>query len=248
MVWVGHATVLLELGGARLVTDPLLRDRVWHLRRHGPGPPATARRDLDAVLISHLHHDHLDLPSLRMVRSETRVVAPRGSGPTLRRAGLCRIEEISAGESVAIGDAVVTAWPAEHDGRRWPWSARVPALSYLVEGADRRVWFPGDTDLFTEMAALARPRLDLALLPVWGWGPTLGAGHLDPVRAADAAALIHPRVVVPIHWGTMYPIGTRRIRPRLLVEPPRTFAGAVARAAPDVRVEVIPPGGALELG
>lgn len=248
MTWVGHATALLELGGARLLADPVLRDRVWHLRRHGPDPPANARRDLDAVLISHMHHDHLDMPSLRMAAgSGTRVVAPRGAGSMLSGAGMNHVEEISAGESVAIGDVVVTAWRAEHDGRRWPWGARVPALSYMVEGAGRRVWFPGDTDLFTEMAALARPRLDLALLPVWGWGPTLGSGHLDPLRAADAAALIHPRVVVPIHWGTLYPIGMSRVRPHPLRDPPLAFADAVARAAPDVRVEVLAPGGALEL-
>jgi len=117
-----------------------------------------------------------------------------------------------------------------------------------VEGAGRRVYFAGDTDLFTEMAALARPRLDLALLPVWGWGPTLGSGHLDPVRAADAAALIHPRAVLPIHWGTLYPVAMHRFRPRPLIDPPHAFAAAVARVAPDVRVEVLAPGGALELG
>jgi len=247
-VWVGHATVLLELGGTRLLTDPLLRDRVGHLRRRGPGPPAAARHGLGAVLISHLHHDHLDLPSLRMLGSGTRVIAPRGAGPTLRRAGMHRVEEVVAGESVVIGEAIVTAWHAEHDGRRGRWGARAPALSYVVENAGRRVYFAGDTDLFTEMAALARPRLDLALLPVWGWGPTLGSGHLDPVRAADAAALIHPRAVVPIHWGTLYPVAVHRFRPRPLIDPPHAFAAAAARVAPDVRVEVLAAGGALELG
>ena len=247
VTWVGHATALIELGGTRILTDPVLRDRVGHLRRRGPRPTAAARDGLAAVVISHLHHDHLDLPSLRTLGPGTRIVAPRGAGRVLRRAGFGAVEEVAAGDSVRIGETLIAARPAEHDGRRGPWGDSAPALGYVVEGAGRRVYFAGDTDLFPEMAALASPRVDLALLPVWGWGPTLGAGHMDPRRAADAAALIRPRAAVPIHWGTLYPAALHRFRARALTDPPHAFAGAVARVAPGVRVEILPPGGALGL-
>ena len=73
------------------------------------------------------------------------------------------------------------------------------ALGYVIAGGGRRVYFAGDTELFEEMSEL-RP-IDLALLPVWGWGPSLNPGHLDPAGAARALALLRPRVAVPIHWG-----------------------------------------------
>ena len=78
-------------------------------------------------------------------------------------------------------------------------------------------------------------RLDVAMLPVWGWGPTIGEGHLNPMRAAAAAAILRPRLAIPIHWGTFYPAGMRRVAPGPFDEPGREFAAALAGFAPDVR-------------
>jgi L-ascorbate metabolism protein UlaG (beta-lactamase superfamily) len=102
----------------------------------------------------------------------------------------------------------------------------------------RRVFFAGDTDLFPEMDGLVDD-LDVALLPIWGWGPTMGPGHLDPERAAEATRLLAPRVVIPIHWGTYLRAGLRRGD---LEAPARAFAEAVARAAPSCEVVVLRPG------
>ena len=107
------------------------------------------------------------------------------------------------------------------------------------------MYFAGDTDLFDGMRDL--PGVDVALLPVWGWGPTLGEGHLDPDRAAEAAALMRPRVAVPIHWGTFYPVGLKRWRPAPLHEPPERFAARVAALAPGVEVRVLAPGDSTPL-
>ena len=82
--YVGHATVLLDLEGVKLLTDPLLRSRVAHLRRAGKVDRG-ALRGLDAVLVSHLHYDHLDLPSLQSLGRETPVIAPKGAGALIRR-------------------------------------------------------------------------------------------------------------------------------------------------------------------
>jgi L-ascorbate metabolism protein UlaG (beta-lactamase superfamily) len=246
ITWLGHATVLLEVGNARLLTDPLLRDRVGHLRRHAPTPPSDAADRIDAVLVSHLHLDHLDAASLRRLRSDVAVLAPEGAGMLLRRLGFARTRELCAGEHEEIGRAAVEAVPATHDGRRHPLAPRAEAIGFVVSG-QRRVYFAGDTDLFAGMAQLAGT-LDVALLPVWGWGPRLGAGHMDPLRAARAAAILRPRIAVPIHWGTFFPAGLARLRPSALIEPPRAFVRHAAELAPDVEIRVLQPGETLSLG
>jgi L-ascorbate metabolism protein UlaG (beta-lactamase superfamily) len=97
------------------------------------------------------------------------------------------------------------------------------------------------------MAGLAG-RVDLALLPVGGWGLRLGRGHMDPERAAAAAALIRPAVAVPIHWGTLAPWGMRRLAGSGFGTPGTAFAEAVTRLAPTVRALVLSPGESVELG
>src|SRR4051812_13123951 len=245
LTWLGHATVLIEVGGARLLTDPLLRDRVGHLRRHGASPVPTASERLDAVLVSHLHLDHLDAASLRRLPRDVTVLAPVGAGALLRRLGFARTEEMKVGERVDVGDATVTAVPAVHDGRRHPLAPFAEAVGFVIAG-ERRVYFAGDTDVFDDMEATIGPT-DAALLPIWGWGPSLGPGHMDPLGAARAAALLHPRVAVPIHWGTFFPAGLARLRGSALVEPPKEFTKQASRLAPDVQVRVLAPGQSLAL-
>jgi L-ascorbate metabolism protein UlaG (beta-lactamase superfamily) len=237
--WVGHSTVLLELDGTRILTDPLLRMRVAHLRRARPVDAAGIGR-IDAVLISHGHYDHLDVPSLRKLEPSARVIAPSGAEPALRRAGRERLTTIGVGEVVEVGEVSVRATPAEHPGGGG--LRKGEAVGYLVQGT-ASVYFAGDTDLFDGMEDLGP--VDLALLPVWGWGPTLGPGHLDPERAAMAVALLGARVVVPIHWGTYYPLHARR--GPYLSDPPLEFRRAVADAAPEARVVILQPGESLEL-
>lgn len=245
ITWLGHATVLLETrppAGARLLTDPLLRGRVGHLRRQAPSAGGSVAVDpVDAVLISHVHHDHLDRPSLRsLARPRTQAVGPAGAAPLLRGLGFGAVHELRAGDALALGGAHVEAVPAWHPVRRFPRRADHDALGYLVE----RVWFAGDTDLDPAMEAL-RGRVDVALLPIWGWGPTLGPGHLDPASAARAAALVAPHVVVPIHWGTFLPLGMRRRHGTVLSAPAQAFAAQVARVAPGVRVATLAVGESL---
>jgi len=244
LTYVGHATVLLDLGGVRLLTDPVLRPRVMHLRRQGPAPAPP--QGLDAVLISHLHMDHLDLGSLRML-GDVRVVAPAGAGQFLHAQGLNDVIEVAAGESVEIGSVTARATPAVHDGRRRPLGGPVAdPIGFDLRWGDRRAYFAGDTAPFDGMAELG-DGLDLALLPVSGWGPKMGPGHLDPGEAAEVAALLAPRLAVPIHWGTYFPTGLAWRHPELLTAPPREFAAQVAELAPEVDVRTVEPGGSLSL-
>ena len=237
--------MLLDLDGLRILTDPVLGSRVAHLRRQGPRPSPQLTNRLDAVLISHLHHDHADRRSLRSIDPETPVLAPPGAGRFLERCGLTAVAELAPGQSVKIGGIEVTAVEAVHGHGRSPISRGSGAIGFHLSGSSR-VYFAGDTDLFDGMASLAG-KLDLALLPVWGWGPNLGPGHLDPERAARAAAMLSPRVAVPIHWGTFFPLGLASLFPRRLSAPPREFAGWCERLAPQVMVRILLPGEAGSL-
>ena len=131
------------------------------------------------------------------------------------------------------------ATAATHDPRRWPFGPQAEPVGYVIQGS-RSVYFAGDTDLFLAMGEL-RGSVDVALLPVWGWGPRVGAGHLDPDRAAAAAALIAPRLTIPIHWGT-YALGLRPKPMSNPERPAREFAELARRYAPEVEVRVLAPG------
>jgi L-ascorbate metabolism protein UlaG (beta-lactamase superfamily) len=120
------------------------------------------------------------------------------------------------------------------------------AIGFVLNGVGGTVYFAGDTDLFDGMAEVD-DALDVALLPIAGWGPTLGSGHLGPREAAIALSRLRPRRAVPIHWGTLYPFGLRYRRRRVLADPPHAFARHAAELAPDVDVRVLAPGEALSL-
>ncbi|MEV4759246.1 MBL fold metallo-hydrolase [Micromonospora sp. NPDC049559] len=245
ITWWGHSTVWLEDSGVRLLTDPVLRDRVAHLRRRRgttprlPGPP-------DAVLVSHLHADHLDVASLRALPDTVTLVVPAGAGPFLRRRlgadAARRAVELAPGERTQVGAVTVRAVPAAHDGGRGPWSRyRAAAVGYTVHGV-ANTWYAGDTGLFDGMSELGP--LDLALVPVGGWGPTLGPGHLDPVRAAEAVRRSAPRYAVPVHFGTFWPAGLR-LSPVMFHQPGARFVRETAGVAPGTRVTELQPGTAL---
>jgi L-ascorbate metabolism protein UlaG (beta-lactamase superfamily) len=243
VTYIGHGSALLEQDGIRLLTDPTLRRRMGHLtRRVDPVDPAHSE-SLDAVLISHVHQDHLDLPSLWRLPTELPVVVPAGAGRLARRARFRDVRELGVGESTAIGALTIEAVPAAHPGRRPPLGTKAAAVGYTVAGATR-TYFAGDTDLFEGMSEIGSS-LDLALVPIAGWGPKIGTGHLNPATAAEALRRLRPRIAVPIHWGTFFPVYWRRHR--LLVDPPHEFARNAAAAAPEVEVRILKPGESTEI-
>jgi L-ascorbate metabolism protein UlaG (beta-lactamase superfamily) len=236
ITWLGHATVVFETADGCLITDPVLRDRVLHLRRHSASVKAPDH--VDAVLMSHLHHDHLDTPSLRGI--EAPVIGPRGTRRTLR--SRADVTDMRPGQTTSVADMEVTAVRAVHDGRRWHLARRHDddTLGFVVEADGARAYFAGDTELYDEMREL-RP-LDVALVPIWGWGTKLGPGHMDPAQAAAAVALLAPATVIPVHYGTFFPVHAYRRHSHLLTEPAAQFRAACAELAPDVQVEVVEPG------
>jgi len=239
--FVGHSTVLLELGGVRILTDPFLRDGLGPIRRVVPSVDVKSLGTVDLVIVSHAHLDHLDLASLKRVARRARVATPAGTGTLLRRAGITHATEVEPGDVLELDGLTITTTPARHPKARLAVGELATPVGYLLEGGDRRVYFAGDTDIFPEMADIGDD-LDLAMLPIWGWGPRLGTGHMDPVRAATSLQLLQPRVALPIHWGTLWPVGLARITMDRLVEPPREFELAAQETAPQVRILTLAPG------
>jgi len=244
ITWIGHSTVLVELDGVRLLTDPLLRTRLGHVRRVAAPPDLDALVDLDAVLVSHVHYDHLDLPSLRRLGRSLHIVAPLGGGRILRGRGFKDVTELDAGDELELGSVTIRATHAEHERRRRPLGPEARPLGYVVAGSSR-LYFAGDTDLFDAMAGLV-PALDVALLPIAGWGAKVPHGHLDPERAARAVVLLQPRVAVPIHWGTYRRIALQS-GAELLRAPAERFVQLVHELAPAVDVQLLPVGGRFSL-
>jgi L-ascorbate metabolism protein UlaG (beta-lactamase superfamily) len=238
--YVGHATVLLEVGGLRILTDPFLRDRLGPLRRHGPTPSPADLGSIDVVIVSHAHPDHFDRRSLKAIVGDPLVIVPRGLGGAVRRSGL-RAREVVVGETVGIAPRwTVLAVPARH--WRWPAAPQAATIGYLIEGPGRSgIYFAGDTARFAAMAQLA-DRVDVALLPVGTWGPHVSPGHLSPRSAAEAARDLRARFAIPIHWGTLYPAKLDRPFGARLREPAARFEAWANRLAPAVDVRSLPPG------
>ena len=176
--------MLVDLDGVRLLTDPVLRSRVAHLRSRRQRVDAAHYTNIDAVLVSHLHFDHLDPPSLERLGHGIKLVVPRGGGGLLRQRGFRRVAEVEVGEEIQIGALTVRPTYAEHDGTRLPFfGVSALTLGYTITGSCR-IYFAGDTDLFDGMAEIGRG-LDVALVP---------SGDGDrPLAAATSTRVARPR-------------------------------------------------------
>ena len=239
LTWLGHSTVVIDVDGTRLVTDPVLGRRVWHLRRDA-AVDLRLFGALDGVLVSHAHFDHLDRASLRGLDRSLPVVVPSGVGGLLRGWGFARVFEVVAGDELELGGLALRVTHAEHESSRWPLSPRSASVGYVAEGS-ASVYFAGDTDLFDDMAGLGP--VDVAALPVSGWGSRLPAGHLDATRAAEALRLLQPKIAVPIHWGTFRtPFG-----PPLDDRPAKELVRAASEVAPNVDVRILRIGETMTL-
>jgi L-ascorbate metabolism protein UlaG (beta-lactamase superfamily) len=240
VTYLGHAAVLIELDGVRVLTDPVLRRRVMHLRRLVAKVQAAEVGKLDGILVSHLHFDHFDPDTLKRFDRQIRVVVPRGGAVSyLERRGFTDVHGAEPGTVVPLGSVSVRAVHARHSGSRGTPGMSGPALGYVLEGSES-VYFAGDTALDPEMAESSGA--DVALLPVAGWGPRLPEGdHMNPLSAAQALSLLRPRLAIPIHWGTYTPLWVRGGY-TANQEAAREFERQAAAVSPSVEVRVLLPG------
>lgn len=240
LTWVGHSSVLIDTGRQRILTDPLLTNRIAHLRRRA-GTITADHGDIDLAVVSHAHMDHLHLPSLRRLDPRAELVVPAGTERLARRSGRTVRDAVEVGDRLDFGATTVEVTEAVHNHGRGPHSrVRAQPVGFIVDTGGARIYFAGDTDLFDGMADLGP--VDVALLPIWGWGASIGVGHLDPARAARAASMIDARLVVPIHWGTLAPEDGRRGAPRWLDRPVTQFADELDALGLGDRLLALEPG------
>ncbi|MBK9037440.1 MAG: MBL fold metallo-hydrolase [Myxococcales bacterium] len=215
VTWLGHSTMLLELDGARVLTDPVFGTRLGPLpslvgpRRFHAAPVTIAQLPpLDAILVSHDHYDHLCKTTwLELAQRRVPVVTSLGVGMLLERFGVAPelITELDWGERATVNGVGFTATPSQHFSGRLG-SARNTTLwsSWVIEAARRKVFFSGDTGLTPEFAAIGRVHgpFDLTMLEIGAWHPAWGTIHLGPENALAAFAMLGGGTLLPVHWST----------------------------------------------
>jgi L-ascorbate metabolism protein UlaG (beta-lactamase superfamily) len=259
ITYVGHATVLIELDGVKVLTDPLLGRWAGPLRRDGALPDLGAVGAPDVILLSHMHIDHVDRGSLRLIDRGTTLLTPAPGKRIVENLDYRDIRVVSSGDSLFVHGVRIDVVPARHDGRRHPLARDGESVGYVLTaaadracgptasaadpgGTPRAVYFPGDTACFNEMAALAGT-IDVALMPIWGWGVSVDDDeHMTPLAAAKCLSMLRPRLVVPIHWGTYAPPAQARLAGFDPLEPPRAFARYVAHMQPKIELVTLQPG------
>ena len=224
--WLGHSSTLIEIDGVRVLTDPVWGERaspstwVGPRRFHPPPLPLAELPQIDGVVISHDHYDHLDMPTSRALAADSaqpqlRFVVPLGIGAHLERWGVpaARITELDWGDSTRLGDStravtLIAAASRHFSGRRLRDAIGVgnPTLwaTWVIAGNTHRVFFSGDTGFFEDFAKIGAELgpFDLTLIKIGAYGETWPYIHLNPEEAVRAHGLLRGRVLLPIHWST----------------------------------------------
>lgn len=213
VTWLGHSTILVEIDGLRVLTDPVWGERTSPFPKLGPRrwyPPPIALDELpaiDVVLISHDHYDHLDQPTIAAIAGwDARFVAPLGVGAHLAYWGVPedKIVELDWWESTRVGALELTCAPARHASGRQIFDAnRTLWAGYALVGPEHRVFFSGDTGLFPGMREIGE-RLgpfDLTMIEVGAYGQSWPDWHIGPEQAVVAHAMLRGEHMLPVHWG-----------------------------------------------
>lgn len=229
LTWIGHASFLVVLGGLRILIDPVLAPNLGIAglgptkRLVKPGIPMEDLADVDVVLLTHNHRDHMDEWTLSRIISahaiapkklgkksaplRPRFIVPQGNGATLSKMGAGAVDELDWWQSVSVGQVEITLVPARHWSMRMPWD-RNDALwgGYVIRGPEGSAYHSGDTafwDGFAEIGARCGP-IDWAMLPIGAYAPRwfMEPQHMCPEEAAQAAAMMGARTFVAMHWGT----------------------------------------------
>jgi len=250
VTWLGHSTLLIEIDGHRLLTDPVWGERTspfTHLgpeRFHPPPLPLRELPQLDGVLISHDHYDHLDYPTIQVLQDTgVHFYVPIGIGSHLEYWGVPkdRITELDWWQSIQLGDLELVSTPARHFSGRAFKRDQTLWTSWAILGPRHRVYFSGDTSMqpeFREIGERLGP-FDITMLEAGAYNPLWADVHLGPEQAVHAHQLLRGKRMLPVHWGTF------NLALHAWTEPPERIRVAAKKAGVDV---VIPrPGESFTL-
>ena len=214
VTWLGHSTLLLEVDGVRILTDPVFGERASPVsfmgpKRFHPVPvPIAGLPPIDVMLLSHNHYDHLCRSSVvELAKRPLQVVTALGVGMHLEAYGMPRerIHELDWHESIELPSVRFTATPAQHfSGRGMGDRNATLWASWVIETAHHKLFFSGDTGLFSGLSEIGQRHgpFDLTLLEIGAYHPAWGTIHLGPENALTAHQMLQGKVLLPVHWGT----------------------------------------------
>ena len=252
IAYIGHASVLIDFAGTRILTDPAFFARIGvQVAGVTVGPTRVVRAalapedlpPLAAVLVTHAHMDSLDRPSLRRLTTAPLVVIPRETRDLVDDLGFARVVELGWGERIEVGDVSIEAVPINHWGKRWPWDRWRGYNGYLLTKGEHRVLFASDTAYTEAFAALApEPRIDVAIFGIGAYNPWI-MNHADPEQVWRMFTMIGACYLLPVHWDTF------RLGKEPLGEAMARLLAAAGRDADRIAIHrtgdtfVVPPGG-----
>ncbi|WP_019637583.1 MBL fold metallo-hydrolase [Paenibacillus fonticola] len=215
VTWIGHATFLIQYGGLNFVTDPVWASRMGFQRRIGtPGIPIGDIPEVDVILLSHSHYDHMHISSIRkLYGANTTIIVPVGLARKLRRKGFKRVMELSWWEHLEMGRVKISFVPTQHWTRRTlfdmntsHWGGYVLELAHTNEGEQEHVvYFAGDSGYFRGFEEIGkRYKIDIALMPIGAYEPEwfMTSQHTTPEEALQAFLDVKAKLMIPMHYGT----------------------------------------------
>ncbi|MDB4356614.1 MBL fold metallo-hydrolase [Akkermansiaceae bacterium] len=207
--WIGHATFLVQFGDHAVIFDPNWAN--WHgpvKRQREPGLELRSLPELDLVLVSHAHFDHLHKPSLRVIEAEHGIVVPKSSGSLVKGLGFSKVQEMAVWEESEIGGMRVVHTPSHHWGARYGADTHRDYGGFLVGSGHRKVFHAGDSAYFDGFKEIGkREEICVAILPIGAYDAPSGRDvHMNPEEALQAFEDLGAEFMLPMHYGT-FPLG-----------------------------------------
>ena len=209
VTWIGHASFFIQFPQHAVLIDPNWAR--WHgivKRERMPGLHIDAVPEVDLVLVSHAHFDHLHKPSLRTLKARQGIVVPKGSHSLVRRLGFDSVHEMAIWDELAFEEMEVVHTPSHHWGARYIHDTHRDYGGYIVKAGGRSVFHCGDSAYFEEFSEIGRRhKVDLALMPIGAYDAPSGRDvHMNPEEAVQAFADLEANLMIPMHYGT-FPLG-----------------------------------------